>query len=140
MPMVERHLDLDQPPDAVWRLVGFFGAIDQWHPAVDACTVEERDDGATRTLQLSPGGEVRERLVELAEGERRQRWEMVAGVLPVSEYTATLTVRPRDAGSRVSWTLAWELLDGAADDTAVAVVESYVDAGLLGLRNRMAGG
>ena len=44
-------------PDALWKKVGDFCGIGDWHPAVEKCVLSA--DGKQRTLALKGGGSAR---------------------------------------------------------------------------------
>jgi len=81
-------------PDEIWKLIGKFNALPDWHPAVQSSKLE--DNGRLRRLSILGGGEIVERLETIDEKDKLYRYSIVSGPLPVANYTATLRVR--DAG------------------------------------------
>ncbi len=129
------------PPDNVWNLIGDFQDM-SWHPAVVTTRGEGGNQpGATRTLTLGSGGQIHEKL-EKYDADKRSifyRIEQVdVTVLPVTNYSSWLTVKPADGGSSVTWKGAFyrgypnndpppELSDQAAVDAVSAVYQAGLD-------------
>lgn len=54
--------DVNLPADQVWAVIGDFGGIRKWAPALKSEAVEETPDGKVRTLVMPDDRVVRERL------------------------------------------------------------------------------
>ena len=85
------------PAAKVWALVSDFGAWEKWHPAVKSTKTEEKDGSTFRTLTLQDGGTIVERLKEKNDADMQLKYEIVEGVVPVSNYNSKITVK--DAGN-----------------------------------------
>jgi hypothetical protein len=122
-------------PQAVWDVVGDFGAIAKWHPAVAESRAEGMGPGALRRLTLVNGGRLVERLEEFNDGERYYSYSLVEGPLPVSDYYATLHVRAAyDApSSTIEWTGAFTARN-VPESEAEQLIRSVYQAGLDNLR------
>ena len=127
---VERWIDLPAPAAEVWALIGPFGAIADWHPAVADAEIVDLEGETHRHLTLADGEKLLERLVE--EGDHLYRYEIVEGPLPVEEYRATLTCFSEGSGCRVFWSSTFESEDPAAD----ALIAGIYEAGLEALQRR----
>ncbi|RMD60526.1 MAG: SRPBCC family protein, partial [Alphaproteobacteria bacterium] len=62
MTQVNVSQNLKVPADAVWRVIGNFNALAEWHPAVVKSETREEDGATVRTLTLAGGGQIVERL------------------------------------------------------------------------------
>ena len=91
------EISIDKPADAVWSVVGDFGAIATWMPGVESCVL----DGDDRILKVM-GLEVTERLESRDDDARVLVYAIVGGV-PIANHKATITVSDDGAGSRVTW-------------------------------------
>jgi Polyketide cyclase / dehydrase and lipid transport len=122
-------------PQAVWDVVGDFGAIAKWHPAVAESLAEGTGPGALRRLALVNGDRLTERLEEFNDGERYYSYSLVEGPLPVSDYYATLHVRAAyDApSSTIEWIGAFTARD-VSETEAEQLIRSIYEAGLDNLR------
>jgi mxaD protein len=104
---VDQSIVIEAPPEAVWKVVGDFGGIARWHPDVAKAEASGGNvEGATRTVTLKAGGTLVEGLDEWLGDGRTYAYRMSdpdLTALPVSSYSATLTVTPDGSGSRVSW-------------------------------------
>jgi hypothetical protein len=119
-------------PDEIWKLIGQFNALPDWHPAVQSSTLE--DNGRQRRLQLMGGGEIIERLETIDEKDRLYRYSIVSAPLPVANYTATLRVRDDGSGNAlVEWSSEFEPA-GAAEADAIKSVQGIYQAGFDSLK------
>jgi hypothetical protein len=125
-------------PQAVWDVVGDFGAIAKWHPAVAESRAEGTGPGALRRLTLVNGDRLVERLEEFNDGERYYSYSLVEGPLPVGDYYATLHVRAAyDAPSAtLEWTGAFTARD-VPESEAEQLIRSIYQAGIDNLRQRL---
>ena len=61
---VSRSALADQPPAKVWAMIGGYGALDQWHPAVVKLELSgDAASGLYRTLTLLDDGTLKEKLI-----------------------------------------------------------------------------
>lgn len=121
------EIEMSSPPEAVWAVVGDFGAIGEWMPGIESCVV----DGEDRILKLM-GMEVIERLESRDDEDRTICYRIVGGV-PVVNHKATISVRSAGSGSRVTWDV-----DVEPDDMAGLMQNMYQQA-LGALKDRLGG-
>ncbi|MFG1402980.1 SRPBCC family protein [Xanthobacter sediminis] len=142
----EETMVIDAPPEAVWKLLGDFGAIASWHPDVKAASATGREPGAERVLVLEKG-EITDGLDEIDPAARRIAYRLSkenVEAFPVSFYTATLTVDDAGGGrSKVEW--AARLYRGDTsnfppdelnDEAATTAMSSFFAHGLKGLKTK----
>ncbi len=122
MPAWALTVDIDAPPEAVWRFIGDPTTVPQWYPKYVACEV----DGDRRTLRTAEGAELHERLLERDDDRRFYSYSVVSGA-PVASHLASFEVTAEGAGSRVRWATQAEPLDPAADIRA-RLTASQTDA------------
>jgi len=91
------EIDINQPADAVWAVVGDFGGIGAWMPGIESCAL----DGDDRVLKMM-GMEITERL-ERRDDEARELVYGIVGGVPVINHKATITVVPEGTQSHVTW-------------------------------------
>ncbi|TCM83517.1 polyketide cyclase/dehydrase/lipid transport protein [Rhodovulum steppense] len=142
---VDVTAELAAEPAEVWAVVGDFQDMG-WHPAVHATTGEGGNTlDATRLLTLgaADGPTIAEELYKYDAGKMTYSYritEVAVEVLPVTNYSAHLTVKPRaGGGSVVEWRGAFyrgypnndpppELNDEAAIKAVTAVYEAGLSA------------
>ena len=96
----DQTVTIKAPAAKVWALVGNFGAMEKWHPAVKSTKAE----GSQRTLTLQNGGTILEKLQHKKDDAMELKYEIVSGVLPVSGYSSRITVKDLGNGeSEVRW-------------------------------------
>ena len=123
--------------DELWRLIGQFNAIPEWHPAVSSSKLE--DGGRIRRLSLLGGGEIVERLEQIEDGDRLYRYSIISGPLPVANYTATLRVKDDGNGKAlVEWSSEFDPA-GVTETDATAAVQDIYRAGFENLRKLFGG-
>lgn len=137
MAKVSLKSEINMGADELWKLIGQFNALPDWHPAVSTSKLE--DGGRVRRLTLLGGGEIVERLEQIDEGDRLYRYSIVSGPLPVANYTATLRVKEDSKGkSVVEWTSEFEPA-GTSEPNAVAAIQDVYKAGFENLKKMFGG-
>ncbi|WP_298976712.1 SRPBCC family protein [uncultured Roseobacter sp.] len=132
-------------PAEVWAAIGNFQDM-SWHPAVHETTGENGNEiDATRVLTLgaADGPTISEILYKFSDEKMSYSYritEVAVEVLPVTNYSSHLTVKPRDAGgSIIEWRGAFyrgypnndppeELNDAAAIAAVTGVYQAGLDA------------
>lgn len=138
-------------PEEVWEVIGNFQDL-TWHPAVVSQTGEGGNEiDATRVLHLSDQGAdgpvISEVLYKYDAAKMTYSYritEVAVEVLPVTNYSSHLTVKPLDAGgSLIEWRGAfyrgYPNNDPPAelnDEAAIAAVTGVYQAGLDALVER----
>lgn len=133
MPKVDMQTELDVPAQQVWDLIGGFNALPDWHPAVESSELE--NGGRIRKLSLAGGGTIVEKLETISDNERVYTYSIVDSPLPVSDYTASISVRKDDNGNGtiVEWSSSFQA-QGAPENEAVRAIEEIYQAGLDNLK------
>ncbi len=136
-------------PAEVWAAIGNFQDM-SWHPAVHSTEGEGGNEvDATRVLTLGEEGgpTIDEILYKYSDEKMSYSYrisEVAVEVLPVTNYSAHLTVKPRDGGgSLVEWRGAFyrgypnnDPPPELSDEAAVAAVSGVYQAGLDALVER----
>lgn len=135
MPKVSMSTDLNVSADDLWKLVGGFNALPDWHPAVEKSELTE--EGQTRTLSLAGGGTIVEKLEKVDDGARTYSYVIVDSPLPVANYTSTITVSGEGANSTVEWSSEFDALGGEQD--AISAVQGVYQAGFDNLKKMFGG-
>ncbi|PTW42402.1 polyketide cyclase/dehydrase/lipid transport protein [Rhodovulum kholense] len=135
--------DLAAPPEEVWAAIGNFQDM-SWHPAV-ATTDGEGGNAidATRVLHLgtADGPTISEVLYKYDATKMSYSYRITdvkVEVLPVTNYSSHLTVKPREGGgSEVEWRGAFyrgypnnDPPPELNDEAAIAAVSAVYQAGL----------
>lgn len=136
MPKVNMTTDIDVAADKLWKLIGGFNTLPDWHPAVEKSELTEA--GSTRTLSLAGGGKIVEKLVSKNDDERVYTYSIVDSPLPIKKYNATLRVSDKEGKSEVEWSSEFEA-DGAPENDAIKVVEGIYQAGFDNLKKMFGG-
>lgn len=143
---VDETVEIKAPPAKVWGKISQFGDLGAWLPPVKKTEIVEGKDntpGAVRLLTTQDGGTVTEKLLKYSAKKRMMQYAITGGVLPVSDYTATITVKP-GAGkdtSLVIWHAHFKRKDhsdtpktGEDDETASKTIHAIFRAGLDNLK------
>lgn len=141
-------------PEEVWALIGNFGDM-SWHPAVFATKAEggNEPDVATRVLTLGEEGgpTISEVLYKYKPEKMSYSYRITdvdVEVLPVTNYSSHLTVKPTDDGKAlVEWRGAFyrgypnnDPPEHLNDDAAITAVTGVYKAGLDALAARFENG
>jgi hypothetical protein len=128
--------ELQASAEEVWELIGGFNSLPTWHPAIKKSRIEGEGEGQVRTLDLTGGATIRERLDRADEDARSYTYSILSGPLPVADYVATLCVREAGEGACVvEWSSEFNP-DGLPEPAAVEIIESVYSAGFVGLTER----
>jgi len=123
---------LNVAPNEVWKLIGGFNALPDWHPAIEKSELEE--EGSMRRLSLAGGGTIVEKLVKLDDKERIYSYSIIDSPLPVTNYEATIRVKNDGEGNTtVEWSSEFEA-EGAAENEAMNVIAGIYQAGFDNLK------
>lgn len=144
---VTESVQINAPASEVWALIGSFDRAHDWLPMVQSSSSEgDHEPGATRTLVLGPGIEVHETLKKHSDEKMSYTYRIPVkthdvNILPVNNYTSTLSVTAEGDGCVVTWKGAfyrgYPNYDPPAelnDEAAVAAVTALYQAGLAHLK------
>jgi mxaD protein len=140
-----RTIAIDASADKVWSAVRDFDKLNTWHPAVVKDEIVEGKAnrvGAVRLLTLKDGGTIKEKLLAHDSAKRTFKYSILEGVLPVSGYTSTFSVKSTGKNkSSVTWSGRFKRKNTADnpgenenDKTATDTVASVYQAGLDNLK------
>jgi hypothetical protein len=132
---VTDSVDLSATPDKVWALIGAFGGT--WHPLIAKIKLTGTGIGQLRTIETIDGKQMIERLEASDNSQRSYRYTMISGIQAV-DYTGTLDVKPKGAGSSVEWRVQY-WADGQPDIVVKTVVSTLLKTGLESLKSRFGG-
>ncbi|WP_336485936.1 SRPBCC family protein [Methylobacterium nigriterrae] len=123
------------PPATVWKTIGTFCGIGDWHPAVETCALSEKGGKKVRTLSLKGGGTILEEEQSRDDRKMAYTYTILESPLPVSGYTSTIMVAPEGSGSKVTWSGSFQA-KGAPDAKAQEVIGGVYEGGLKGLSEK----
>ncbi len=114
-------------PEAVWKKIGSFCAIQEWHPVIAKC--EEMDEGGAhyQVLTTKDGAKIKEKLLSTTDGS--YSYEIIESPLPVQNYRSTISVTGEGDQTKVDWKSSFEA-KGASDKDAENVISGIYKAGL----------
>lgn len=145
---VSKGVTINAPADKVWDQVKNFDGLGTWHPAVakDAIVAGKNNEvGAERLLTLKDGGTIKEKLLGYDAKHHSFKYAILEGVLPVSDYTSTVSVKSAGKDkSTVTWS-GWFKRKNTGpnpaanenDETATKTMGSVYQAGLDNLKKMM---
>jgi mxaD protein len=140
-----KSININASADKVWAATKDFSGLNNWHPAVATDQIVEGKDntvGAVRLLTLKGGGTIKEKLLRYDETNHSFKYAILEGVLPVSDYTSTFTIKSVSTNkSSVTWTGHFKRkdvgdspADDANDKTAVTTINGVYQGGLDNLK------
>jgi hypothetical protein len=142
-------IEINAPADKVWAVVGNFQDM-SWHPVITKTEGTGSEAGATRTLTTKDGGQIHEKLTKYDAAGKTFSYEITEvdpKVLPVSNYSATLSVKDAGGKSAVEWKGAyyrsWVNNDpppDQSDEAAVNAITGVYKSGLESLKKKIEGG
>ena len=102
--MLEMNLsiDLGSPADAVWKTVGNFNGMPDWHPLVRSSVLEPVAGGVGRRVVIAGDStghrELTERLVSFDSFAKEYAYTITAGPVPFTDYVGRFRVVPTAPG------------------------------------------
>ena len=147
---VSKQATVDADVDKTWATIKDFGGLDKWHPALESDKIvagKDNEVGAERLLTLKGGGTIKEKLLSYDAATHSYKYAILEGVLPVSDYTSTISVTPAGKGkSTVTWSGEFKRKDtgdkpaaDANDETATKTMSGVYQAGLDNLKKMLGG-
>jgi Polyketide cyclase / dehydrase and lipid transport len=133
---VTKSATIGAPAAVVWKTIGQFCGIGDWHPAIEKCAPSTQDGKPVRTLSLKGGGTIIEQQQARDETKMDYTYTILESPLPVSDYRSTIMVTPNGAGSKVTWTGTFKA-KGAPDAKAEEVIGGIYEAGFKGLSAKL---
>lgn len=130
-----KSIEVKAAPSAVWKTIGDFCGIGQWHPAVEKCEMSMKGSKHMRTLSLKGGGTIVEEELSRDDAKMTYSYAIVESPLPVENYKSTIMVAKDGEGSKVSWTGTFKA-KGADDAKAQSVIDGIYEAGLKGIAKK----
>ena len=126
--------------ETIWKMIGGFNSLPNWHPAVTKCDIETEGNTTLRRLHLIGGATILEKLERLEDDGQSYTYSIVESPLPVANYNATITVRESESGgSIIEWSSEFEA-EGAPENEATKAIEGIYQAGLDNLSKMFGGG
>jgi hypothetical protein len=146
---ITEKIEINAPPAKVWSVIGSFQDL-SWHPAIAKTTGEggNTPDVAKRHLVLGNGGTIDESLYKYDPAEMSYSYridKVDVKVLPVTNYSSTITVLPADGGkSIVEWKGAFyrgypnnDPPPELSDEAAIKAVGEVYRSGLEALKKKV---
>jgi hypothetical protein len=129
---------VDEEKKALWDRFGGWCAIAEWHPAVKSCTESKEGDAEFRTLTLSDGGKIKEKLLD--KSGTSYRYAIVESPLPVKNYEAQFSVTPDDDDEdeiNVVWAATYDAADGKEDAEARKTIDGIFKDGIASIKEKL---
>lgn len=144
---VTESITINAPASDVWAVIGDFNRAHEWLPMVTGSESEGGNEkGATRTLILGPNVKIFEELKKHSDDKMSYSYKIPVSthdvaILPVNNYSSTISVKSTDTGSEVIWKGAFyrgypnnDPPPELNDEAAVAAVTGVYKAGLAHLK------
>jgi hypothetical protein len=132
--VVAQSVGLAASGDDVWKVVGRFDGLADWHPLIVQSKSVGSRLGQLREILTADGTEIVDRLEELDRARRLVGYSMVSG-LPASDFTENLQVQKKGEGCTVEWRISYRI-KGQSTPSLYGAVSTIVSAGLDGLKWR----
>jgi hypothetical protein len=127
MPQVQVFADVHRSADSMWRELGSFQGIAQWHPMVNVVHGEGEEPGATRTLEIDDGLSWVERLTERDTAHRFYCYEVTSTDLPIADFRGEFRIREdRPHKCTVIWTAQFDVTSGEEKKVSDMVRDFFV--------------
>lgn len=131
---VMETVKLDAPPAAVWEKIGHFSDLN-WHPAIKSTEASDGDK-ADSQRRLDLGGPILwEKVVSYKPAAYTYSYRILDNgsnqkVVPVSDYLATIKIKPDGKGSEIVWSSTFSPAPGTEAEAARKAITGIYRAGL----------
>ena len=147
---VTETVEINAPADKVWATIGNFQDM-SWHPAIAKTEGKGGNDAnATRMLTLTSGCTIEEKLLSSDPAKMIYKYEITKvdpKVLPVNNYSSSLSVKGEGDKSTVEWKGAFyrgfmnnDPPPELNDEASKKAVEGVYRAGLDALKKKLEAG
>ena len=131
---VTKSITVSKGVDEVWKSVGDFCAIQDWHPTVDKCEAYDDHGSFYRKLTLTDGAAI---LEKKKGGEEANSYTyFIKKGLPVKPYKATFKAEGDGVSTTVTWTANFKAR-GVSDDEAKTLIEGIFNDGLNSIAEKL---
>ena len=129
---VTRTLQLKHAKADVWRLIGGFCDVDNWHPEIARCDLKVIDGKLHRVLTTSGGSQFVDQRIAKEQG-LSYTYGTSEGPLPAGNFISTLSIEPiaPNGGARVTWSANFSSDDPATEAKVIDLIEK----GLAGIES-----
>jgi hypothetical protein len=128
----------DAEIDRLWVRFGDWCGIAEWHPAVRSCSSGKEGNALYRTLALTDGGKIKEKLLGVKLGT--YRYAIVESPLPVKNYEAQFSIVPDKTHADevdIAWSATYDAADGKSDAEAQAAIDGILKGGLQSIKAKV---
>jgi carbon monoxide dehydrogenase subunit G len=120
---VKQSVRLPAPVTEVWKRIGGFNALPDWHPMVEKSELAK--GGSERRLTLPGGATITEKLESKDDKTFRYSYSITDSPLPVADYHSTIEVHQEGKESVVEWMGRFEPNGASAEDAQKAIQDIY---------------
>ena len=120
---VKQSVRLPAPVTEVWKRIGGFNALPDWHPMVEKSELAK--GGQERKLTLPGGATITEKLESKDDKSYRYSYSITDSPLPVADYHSTIEVHEEGKESVVEWMGRFEPKGTSAEDAQKAIQDIY---------------
>lgn len=120
---VKQTVRLPAPVTEVWKRIGGFNALPDWHPMVEKSELAK--GGQERKLTLPGGATIVEKLESKDDKSYRYSYSITDSPLPVADYHSTIEVHEEGKESVVEWMGRFEPKGTSAEDAQKAIQDIY---------------
>ena len=120
---VKQSVRLPAPVTDVWKKIGGFNALPDWHPMVKKSELAK--GGQERKLTLPGGATIVEKLESKDDKSYRYSYSITDSPLPVADYHSTIEVHQEGKESVVEWMGRFEPKGTSAEDAQKAIQDIY---------------
>jgi carbon monoxide dehydrogenase subunit G len=120
---VKQSVRLPAPVNEVWKRIGGFNALPDWHPMVQKSELAQ--GGQVRKLTLPGGATITEQLESKDDNSYRYSYSITDSPLPVADYHSTIEVHEEGNESVVEWMGRFEPKGTSAEDAQKTIQDIY---------------
>jgi hypothetical protein len=128
---VQRKIETPGTPSEIWKFVGDFCAIEEWHPLVADCEETKDGDVVVRTLTALNGSVIKEKLLQA--NQTSYSYVTLESPLAVVNLTGSLWLEGGSDQTIIHWDAKFDA-KGVSDEDAKRKISKILTSGLRKLR------
>lgn len=123
--------------DNVWPLISQIKGLERWFPIIDNCYVDGDGVGAMRTLELSEGGKMIDRIDEINHQQKKLCYTRVELPFPLVNYQGIVYVENlNNEKTKIIWIVDYDV-DSENKDAMQDLIQGALTDGVNGLAKEL---
>jgi len=128
---IETSHQLNAIPEKVWETISKASGVDEWLPIITSCSLE-----GNKRVCTTEQGDLKETILEIDNYKKIFKYAIdEQPLLPIQNVVGTMKVISKEKGTKLIWSMDFEIEDEKQLPMVKQAVEGLYQAGANGLEN-----